>query len=319
MTKRNPEVLVRPASPQDAPLIRDLVNDIDLADLGTADCTAEEILDDLTAPGTDPARDSWLAFDGDRLVAYGVLWNRHGTGRIDVDHYTRPGSLDAGLRIVDLMAARAGEVAAGNGAAEAVVHLHLTPTAPIALDGLAARGWRAIRRHHVLTRPVSVAADPPPEPPTLVAVRTATAAADQRVVHRLIQESFARNFDHQPEDYPHWRARMKADELDWSLIWIATLAAGAGGPTDVGVLLGRNNRETMGWIRDVGVLPAYRGRGIATFLLRTAFAEFARRGRDRVGLGVDTENATGAPRLYQRLGLGLHFAADTWELRRPAG
>jgi ribosomal protein S18 acetylase RimI-like enzyme len=75
----------------------------------------------------------------------------------------------------------------------------------------------------------------------------------------------------------------------------------------------------MGWVRNVGVVGSARGRGLGTFLLRTAFAEFARRGRDTVGLGVDTENATGALRLYEGLGMTLHFAADTWELRLPNG
>lgn len=48
-------------------------------------------------------------------------------------------------------------------------------------------------------------------------------------------------------------------------------------------------------------------------LLRHAFAVFATRGRDTVGLGVDTENATGAPRLYDRHGMTVHYAVDTWE------
>ena len=65
--------------------------------------------------------------------------------------------------------------------------------------------------------------------------------------------------------------------LDWSLVWIAE--------TD----------------------------GLGGFLLRHAFAAFAARGRDTVGLGVDTANATGAPRLYGRNGMTVHFAVDTWE------
>ncbi|MDR6976062.1 ribosomal protein S18 acetylase RimI-like enzyme [Streptomyces sp. 3330] len=48
-------------------------------------------------------------------------------------------------------------------------------------------------------------------------------------------------------------------------------------------------------------------------LLRHAFAAFADRGRDTVGLGADTANATGAPGLYTRHGMVLHYAVDTWE------
>ncbi|MGX1516048.1 hypothetical protein RKD44_007336 [Streptomyces collinus] len=49
------------------------------------------------------------------------------------------------------------------------------------------------------------------------------------------------------------------------------------------------------------------------FLPRHAFAAFAVRGRDTVGLGVDTANATGGPRLYGRNGMTVHFAVDTWQ------
>lgn len=69
----------------------------------------------------------------------------------------------------------------------------------------------------------------------------------------------------------------------------------------------------MGWIRSVGVLPPARGRGLGGFLLPHAFAAFAARGRDTVGLGVGTENTTGAPRLYARHGPTVHYAVDTWE------
>jgi hypothetical protein len=32
-----------------------------------------------------------------------------------------------------------------------------------------------------------------------------------------------------------------------------------------------------------------------------------------VGLGVDTANPTGAPALYARHGMAVHYAVDTWE------
>lgn len=49
-------------------------------------------------------------------------------------------------------------------------------------------------------------------------------------------------------------------------------------------------------------------------LLRHAFAAFAARGRDTVGLGVDASDATGALALYARHGMTLHYAVDTWEV-----
>ncbi|MCX5262982.1 GNAT family N-acetyltransferase [Streptomyces sp. NBC_00199] len=61
-------------------------------------------------------------------------------------------------------------------------------------------------------------------------------------------------------------------------------------------------------------LEKARGRGLAGLLPRHAFAAIAARGRDTVGLGVDTSNASGAPALYARHGMTLHYAVDTWEV-----
>ena len=48
-------------------------------------------------------------------------------------------------------------------------------------------------------------------------------------------------------------------------------------------------------------------------LLRTAFAEFLRRGERRVALGVDAEGTTGAARLYERVGMRVFSRAVVYE------
>ena len=59
--------------------------------------------------------------------------------------------------------------------------------------------------------------------------------------------------------------------------------------------------------------PAFRSRGLGTALLVHAFGEFQRRGRRRVGLGVDAENTTGAVRLYERAGMHVVRRWHIWE------
>lgn len=314
---------VRAATPDDARIICDLINEVERAETGTAEMEADEVLHDLTRPGTDPATDSWLAFEGEgegegdgRLVAYAVVCDEFGTGRIDVDHYVLPGHQAAGERLLDLMTGRARAAAAGNGAAEAAVHLNLTTDPTLDTSLLRARGWRTIRRYNVLTRPVSAEADADqqPPPPPGVTLRTCATEADRRAAHAVLQESFSAHFDHHAQSYEQWLDHFGGERFDWSLCWIAAVD----GIGDTGALQARDDREPMGWVRALGVLEAGRGRGVGSHLLRTAFAEFARRGRDTVGLGVDTENVTDALRLYQGLGMSLHYAVDTWELRAPA-
>lgn len=65
------------------------------------------------------------------------------------------------------------------------------------------------------------------------------------------------------------------------------------------------NKQTgigEGWIEAVGTLPAWRGRGLASALLVHSMRAFAAEGLQRAGLDVDTQNPTGALRLYEKLG-----------------
>ncbi|AXL92627.1 GNAT family N-acetyltransferase [Streptomyces sp. CB09001] len=300
---------LRPATLADAPAITALLNEIDRIEIGRPETDQHTVEADLKHQQTDLAQDSWLAFDDGRLVAYGLLWDESGGERVDIDHYVLPDHQRTGLRMLVAMEARALAKARANGAERAVVHLHLnaTPTTDTAL--LAERGWSVVRSHHVLRRALDPAADLPPEVPAGVRVRACATEADRVRVHELYQRSFAQHFDFQPRPYRLWLDDIDAAGLDWSLVWIA----GTDDLGDAGFLLARDDREAMGWIRSLGVLREARGRGLGGFLLRHAFAAFAARGRDTVGLGVDTANATGAPRLYGRNGMTVHFAVDTWE------
>jgi mycothiol synthase len=64
----------------------------------------------------------------------------------------------------------------------------------------------------------------------------------------------------------------------------------------------REPGNEMGWIRDVGTLREYRGRGLATGLMNAAMKVFQERGYRTAGLGVDTENSSGALSIYERMG-----------------
>lgn len=63
-----------------------------------------------------------------------------------------------------------------------------------------------------------------------------------------------------------------------------------------------------GWTDRLGVRPEYRGRGIAKALLAASMRTFRAAGLDGAGLGVDSDNPTGAVGLYRALG---YVSADT--------
>ncbi len=57
-----------------------------------------------------------------------------------------------------------------------------------------------------------------------------------------------------------------------------------------------------GWVRQLGVLPTWRGRGIGSALLQHCFGIFYKRGYTDVALSVESWNSD-AYRLYEKVGM----------------
>jgi hypothetical protein len=57
------------------------------------------------------------------------------------------------------------------------------------------------------------------------------------------------------------------------------------------------------------------GGGDRPALLLSAFREFYRRGQTRVALALDAGNDTGAPQLYESVGMRIAWQADVYEKR----
>jgi ribosomal protein S18 acetylase RimI-like enzyme len=66
-----------------------------------------------------------------------------------------------------------------------------------------------------------------------------------------------------------------------------------------------------GWIEAIGVIPAWRGRGVASALLVKSLQLFQAEGLPRAALDVDAQNPTGALSLYEKHGFqiaeSIHF------------
>jgi len=70
-----------------------------------------------------------------------------------------------------------------------------------------------------------------------------------------------------------------------------------------------------GWCENISVRAPWRGRGIASALIARALAALRDRGMTEAALGVDSENETGALRLYRRMGFREVARETQW--RRP--
>jgi ribosomal protein S18 acetylase RimI-like enzyme len=60
--------------------------------------------------------------------------------------------------------------------------------------------------------------------------------------------------------------------------------------------------RTEAWIDGIGTIRSHRGRGVASALITMAMRSFRDDALEFAVLGVDSENPTGANRIYERLG-----------------
>jgi mycothiol synthase len=166
-----------------------------------------------------------------------------------------------------------------------------------ARDLLARHGFREARHYYGMR----IDLDQPPSPPvwpTGVEVSTFR-PEDARAFHQALGEVFEDEWGFHHPPFDDWkRDRLEAPGTDTSL-WFIVREAGE----IVAIARCDPKHEGGGWIGNLGVRKPWRRRGIALALLQHVFGEFHRRGEVHVGLGVDTENVTGAARLYERAGM----------------
>nr|WP_239579034.1 GNAT family N-acetyltransferase [Microlunatus panaciterrae] len=145
-------------------------------------------------------------------------------------------------------------------------------------------------------------------------------------VRRAHNEAFADHWGSQPVDRTRWQEQLvRADARpEWS--WVA-LDGETGEVT--GYAMNAAYRQdwdaqgySEGWTDRLGVRRAWRGRGIARALLCASMRSFADAGLEAAGLGVDSDNPTGAFQLYESLGyragetIVMHALTENYQ---PAG
>jgi len=159
---------------------------------------------------------------------------------------------------------------------------------------------------------------PAPEPvwPQGITLRTYNPEKDAEAVYRADTESFRDHFGfvEQPfeeglRDFIH--VMTKYDGFDPSLWFLAM-----DGDEIAGICLCRPHGyedPDLGFVNILGVRRPWRKQGLGLALLRHAFNEFYRRGKRKVGLGVDAQNLTGALSLYEKAGMHVSRQYDSFE------
>ncbi len=215
-----------------------------------------------------------------------------------------------GSALLDLVEARALE-RVGEAPAEARIALHNSHLvgdagAPVLL---AAKRFAPVRTFFRMVADLD-RIDVSPVWPRGIDVRPLDVEAHGRLLHAADEEAFAEEWGYTAKPYDAWAKRIfEKAQFHPGLFVVAW-----DGEDVAGFSLNYAKRMgDWGWIGVLGVVPAWRRRGLGLALLRESFRRFRETGETVAALGVDSQNPTGATRLYERAGMRVLWRADVWE------
>jgi mycothiol synthase len=287
-----------------------LLQATDHAAYGGSDWTEGELREEWD--GLDLERDAWLVDLDGRLAGVMHLCERRG-GTYIGDGYVHPDTRGRGVGtlLLDLVEARARERMAGelpDGSRVTLHSAHLSGDAGAA-PLLAAKGFRPVRSFFRMVADLD-RVPTGPEWPAGVEVRPFDAAAHGRLVWEADRVAFAQEWGYRPRPYEEWAQRvLEVPRFDPSLVVVAWAGDAVAGFS----LTYAKRMGDWGWVGVLGVAPEWRRRGLGLALLRESFRRLRATGETVAALGVDSENPTGATRLYERAGMRVLWRADVWE------
>jgi mycothiol synthase len=306
--------LLRRPTPEDAEAVARVMIACDIEETGEPDSSVQDVRDDWALPRFALDRDAWVVAAGPTasrgsIVAYAWAWDRVPSVDIQGDLYVHPEHRVRGIEpvLLRLLEDRTSEHLRSAPGGETVrLGVFVLSGSALAME-LGGRGYERVRTFLRMT--IDLKNGYPETPPLQgVEIRPFRLGIDEPALHRIIEEAFANHYRFAPEPHAEWVSRRTGhaefDPTLWRLAW-------QGDEPVAGIL--SYQFEDLSWVRELGVRSAWRGRGIGKALLLETFRDFDRRGRKRVSLGVDAENASGATRLYESVGMREEQRHDLYQ------
>lgn len=289
----------RPLALADLDAVFELYAADEVADAGEVAVEREDIEADWSRPSADLARDTVGVVDGGRLVGAAEV-SRSGTR---AEGAVPPG--ERGRGIGSWLVGWTEQRAAGMGAARVGQSV---PTGSAAHRLLEARGYRLGHTSWVLELPAGRAVAPRPLPPGYRLVgweRQGQEREEQeRAAYEVIEAAFAEWPGREDESFEDWRAT--TTRRPGTEAWQLRLVEDPHGAVVAAAFTILDGRGT-GFVDQLAVARAHRGRGLAQVLLADSFAVARQRGAGRSELSTDSR--TGALGLYRKVGMEV---TSTW-------
>jgi mycothiol synthase len=247
---------------------------------------------------TDLDGNSWAREEEGRMVAGG--WVELYGSDVVGGGAVRPGEKGKGLgaTLVDIAEARARELGA------ALMRLFALGSDESARELFESRGFAEVRRHYEM----SLNLDLEPAEPILPDGSAIDTFRDEDALawHAASTEAFEDEWGFHPLPFDEWWALRKDEDKS---LWFVIRDGGE----IAAVERCEGERHGGGYVGMLGVRKPWRRRGLGKALLLHAFREFRARGFERASLGVDSENPTGATRLYESVGMHVESEHVTFE------
>lgn len=301
------------AGESDLPAICDLLNLCDALEKLDDNYDLEALRLEFEHPDVDQTNDLHLWEDeSGRLIGFGQTWIR------TIEDATNGKVLEGHLYFRVHPEAREGDLAGRmiRWGEERMRSLGQERALPVRIDGwgrqhetftlsaLERNGFAVVRYFFKMARPLN---QPIPEPqlPAGYILRHVASDSDIAAWVAAFNNSFIDHWNHHPEtieSHAHWLKNPNY-KPERDLIAVApdgTLAAFCF--CTINSAENERNGKSEGWIEKLGTVRGYRQQGLGTALLLAGMRRLKEDGVETACLGVDTNNPSGALRLYEAVG-----------------
>jgi len=295
---------------EDVVPVTQLINTLEIAQYGSSEMMQDDISTEWQSPEFELAKDAWVVIAPDgQLVSYAAAWHReHVRIWSDVEIHPDYEGRGIGEHLLTLAEAWAREqILLAPPEARVTVLIGASSLDHSQQQLLERAGYRPVRQHWRMEIEMNAT---PPEPswPEDISVRPFVLGHDERIVHETDEEAFLDHWGHMPLQFDIWEHwTVKRENCDPSLWFLAF-----DGNQPAGICLCKKEKD-LGWVDTLAVLRPWRRKGLGMALLLHAFGQFYQLGIHKVGLGVDSQNLTGATRLYERAGMHVARQFNTYE------
>jgi mycothiol synthase len=281
---------------EDAREVFDLVISCDIEDFGSPDFDYQELLDMWS--GFDMENNVWVVEKEDgQLVGYAFL-EEDSEEKLFSYGFVLPSARGTGVgkMLLDAIEQRAQALAYTSERKKRLQNL--IPT-------LREDAWLLLKDHGYLPiryfKRMRIHMEEAPASPVMPEGITITAFVpnrDERIVYDTYVEAFRDHWDFAEPIYETWLEKLKLSSFQPEWWFVARDGEG----NVAGIVFSRMSEDTL-FVNQIGVRRPYRGRGIGLAMLRHALSASYMAGQPVVSLGVDSDNLTGAYRLYEKVGM----------------